>query len=231
MIKLSKASSKYLKILGWFFILLSIVIIVTSFVFNLGFPFASISLLLLGILTITINVDEEDVLYESTSKCRDTALAKALIPGLGNIYLGEYKKGMLILCTFFFGIIMMILPFIFGEDMLACMIYALPLILFSLVYSSIEATESCNKLNLPFNNGMFELHINDTTLAKSLTFAIFSVVILLMDPYVRSGALGYDIRQLWIADVCAVILLIYSLFIYVQNKRINLKNKMNEKGC
>lgn len=219
---MSESSTKYLRIIGCFIILLSIVIFVTSLAFDLN-PFASISLFLLGLLFIMANADG-DISCESAAMTRNTALAKALVPGWGDIYLGKKLKGLLILGFFFFSIVLMILPFIVGETVVACLIYAIPMLLFSLVYSSIDATELCDKMKLPFTGGIFELHIKNTTLAKSLTFLIFSITLLLMDPYLRHEFTGYDFRQFWIADICAVIFLIYSVYLY-------LKNYKNQKTC
>ena len=209
----------HLQILGSAFISLSIVIVITSYIFELGFPFASITSILLGIVFILVDEDVEMCDREVSGKTRDEALAKSLFPGLGNIYLKDRVKGILIMSIFYFAIILMILPFIWGERVVVSIIYSIPLIVFSIVYSAIEATESCNKLNLPFKGGIFELNIKDTTTAKSISLVMLSLCILVIDPLMRNELFDYDYRQLLMADICAIIILICAICMYIHHKK------------
>lgn len=169
-------------------------------------------------------VGEEDAEIDcenANGKTRDEALAKSLFPGLGNIYLEEKVKGILIMGVFGFAIVMMALPFVWGEEVVVTIVYSIPLIVFSIVYSAIETTESCNKLNLPFKGGIFELNIKNTATAKSITLAMLSLCILAIDPLMRIELQGYDYSQLLIADVCATFILICAVYLHINQKNVN----------
>lgn len=212
----------YSQIIGWVIILLSIAIIIASYILELGFPFASVTLILLGIIFILVGEEDAEVDCENANgKTRDEALAKSLFPGLGNIYLEEKVKGILIMGVFGFAIVMMALPFVWGEEVVVTIVYSIPLIVFSIAYSAIETTESCNKLNLPFKGGIFELNIKNTATAKSITLAMLSLCMLAIDPLMRIELQGYDYSQLLIADVCSIFILICAVYLYINQKNVN----------
>lgn len=215
----------YGEIIGWAFIILSLLIILTSFLVDLGFHFAAITLLILGLIFISSGNDAKSV---SENSVRATATVRSMVPGFGNIYLGEIKKGICIFAVFILAIFMMILPFIVEEDIFVCVIYAIPLMIFSLVYSMVETAESCNRLNISVQNSIYELYIKDTRAAKSLTLAVFALFLLILDPLLRIELGEYDFRQLLVADVFAIIILIYAVFSYLSSRKMESDTKNHD---
>lgn len=116
---------------------------------------------------------------EIPKKEREAAMIMAWIPGLGQAYMGDFKKGIIPLSIFILAIACIIIDLGIGTEMFL-FIYGLILYFYSAVWSSIDINEMCNKLDLEHTGSPFEMKWENNSQLRDILSIIAYIVIVLI---------------------------------------------------
>ena len=145
-------------------------------------------------------------------KEREAAMIMAWIPGLGQAYMGEFKKGIVPLSIFILAIACIIIDLGIGTEMFL-FIYGLILYFYSAVQSSIDINEMCNRLDLEHTGSPFEMKWeNNSQLRDILSIVAYTVIVLITYAFMK-----YEGQDL---NISVAIILLSTLLLIDPLKRL-----------
>lgn len=175
-----------------------------------------------------------DEKYEETKKERDAAMILSFIPGLGHKYMNESRKGIPHFVLFMLSIIMIALFAIMAvgiiektpEEASIYLIYGLILLLFTWMWSAIDVNDICNKHNLPYENGFFEMKLGNSDIGLLATSTVFYVIGLITSWFMLNEK-WIDFATFLIVIVVSILAPLYSVYRYTHNKKKSDMDKVS----
>lgn len=157
-------------------------------------------------------------------KSRDAAMILSFLPFLGHRYLGVPKRGipmMIPLVTsigfFFLGALAII--FETGQNGVevgsSLILYGMLMLVLSWMWSAIDVNDICNKMDLPYEGGFFEMKIKKTHLAQAglfltiFLFCILTSLFLLSENWISE-------THFWISIILSALLPFYVLLDHIR---------------
>ncbi|WP_400208457.1 hypothetical protein [Candidatus Methanomassiliicoccus intestinalis] len=177
----------------------------------------SLPLTFAGYCGIKRNRDNSE--EEEFTKERDAAMILSFIPGLGHSYLGEARKGIPHLLLLIVVIILMLLFVLIAckiiveapETAAAYLLYGIILLVFVWLWSAIDVHELCNKQDLPYENGFFEMRLKNSDHGRLLVFIIFYAIGLLASGFMLSEE-WISSQVFWIVSLVSALAPLYALY-------------------
>lgn len=173
-----------------------------------------------------VKKDSYIVGYEETKKERDTAMILSFIPGLGHRYMDELQKGIPHFILFTVSIILMTLSMMMvtniiektPEEASIFLIYGLILLLFTWMWSAIDVNDLCDKADLPYENGFFEMKLNNSDIGVLITSVIFYIIGLTASWFMLSEK-WIDCTVFLIVTAISLLAPLYSIYRYSFHKK------------
>lgn len=180
----------------------------------------SIPLTFAGYFRMKKDYSDED--NEKIKKERDVAMILSFIPGLGHKYMDESKKGIPHFIIFILSIILMVLfaMMVIGiiektpEEASVYLLYGLILLLFAWMWSAIDVNDLCNKSDLPYENGFFEMKLSNSDIGMLVTSIVFYIIGLITSLFMLSeGWIGIEVFS--IVVIVSMLAPLYSIYRYI----------------
>lgn len=167
--------------------------------------------------------DEEN---EKIKKERDAAMILSFIPGLGHKYMGASKKGIPHFIIFILSIILMALfaMMIIGiiektpEEATVYLLYGLILLLFAWMWSAIDVNDLCNKSDLPYENGFFEMKLSNSDIGILVTSIVFYIIGLITSWFMLNEK-WIDYTVFLMVTIISLLAPLYSIYRYSFHKK------------
>ena len=150
----------------------------------------------------------------------------SFIPGLGHKYMDESKKGIPLFIIFILSIILMVLfaMMITGiiektpEEASVYLFYGLILLLFAWMRSAIDVNDLCNKSDLLYENGFFEMKLSNSDIGILVTSIVFCIIGLITSWFMLNEK-WIDSATFLIVSIVSILAPLYSIYRYSHNKK------------
>jgi hypothetical protein len=128
---------------------------------------------IVGLSGIRSSKEDGRVGPPDNSKSRSVAHILSIIPGMGHMYLGRFRTGLMILSPFAISIVLGVPALLLDAGTAVVFTaYSMTLLFFSALWSMIRICETCDDMDLPFEAGLFSAYyVGRTLLAERILFA------------------------------------------------------------
>lgn len=150
----------------------------------------------------------------------------SFIPGLGHKYMGASKKGIPHFILFTVSIILMALFMMIvagtiektPEEASVYLIYGLILLLFTWMWSAIDVNDLCDKADLPYENGFFEMKLSNSDIGMLIVSIIFYIIGLTTSWFMLSEK-WIDYTVFLMVTIISLLAPLYSIYSYSFHKK------------
>ncbi len=159
-----------------------------------------------------------EVIDDAHQKEREAAMVLAWAPGLGHIYLGEFKRSFIPLTALVISVICISYDLLIGTEMYL-FIYGLILYFYAAFWSCIDVNEICNQLGLVHSDSPFEMNWTRNSLSMDI-LSITTYVLTVLITYAFMKYLDQD-QNIGIAIILLATIFLLELLLrhkYAQDK-------------
>lgn len=162
----------------------------------------------------------------SSGKSREAAQILSFIPGSGHIYLGRWKRGMLIVSSFLVSLALLVsILFIDAGTVAVVAAYGLTILIFSVFWSMVDIQIVFEQMDLPFEGGIMDLNIKNFNLAENVLFMGTFVALVSFSAFFVYIRFLDDNLIIWVVVVLSLMFPLYCFAKYLRIKKIRSRYK------